>query len=123
MNNVVKEINVFYNNNIYYTDCGSIYIERRHWDVLDKAKMVGEELCQGKNDFKTGGIFYSLFLAPKIKYCLTMDIYGIIQEHRTFKGFNDNKRLVDRSQYFNMIEGKKYLHCYLKAQKNRLIAE
>ena len=36
-----------------------------------------------------------------------MDEYGIIQEHKTFKGFNDNKRLLDQSQYFRMIEGKK----------------
>ena len=50
--------------------------------------------------------FYGLFLAPKIKYCLTIDDYGIIQEHNTFKGFNDSKRLLDRSQYFKMIEGK-----------------
>ena len=25
----------------------------------------------------------------------------------TFEGFNDSKRLLDRSQYFNMLEGKK----------------
>ena len=25
----------------------------------------------------------------------------------TFKGFNDSKRLLDRSQYFNMLNGKK----------------
>ena len=25
----------------------------------------------------------------------------------TIKGFNDSKRLLDRSQYFNMLEGKK----------------
>ena len=25
----------------------------------------------------------------------------------TFKGFNDSKRLLDRSQYFNMLKGKK----------------
>ena len=62
---------------------------------------------QGKNDFKTGGIFYGLFLAPKIKYCLTIDDYGIIQEHKTFKGFNDSNRLINRSQYFKMIEDEK----------------
>ena len=71
--------------------------------------MVGEYLCQGKNDYKTGGIFYGLFLAPKTKYCLTIDEYGIIQEHKTVKGFNDSKRLLDRSQYFEMIEGEKKL--------------
>ena len=107
MNLFIREINGFYNNSIYYTDCDSLYIEKKYWDVLDKANLVGENLCQGKNDYKTGGISYGLFLAPKIKYCLTIDEYGIIQEHKTFKGFNDSKRLLDRSQYFKMIEGKK----------------
>ena len=107
MNNFIKEINGFYNNSIYYGDTDSLYIEKKFWDLLDKANLVGEELCQGKNDYKTGGIFYGLFLASKIKYCLTIDDYGIIQEHKTFKGFNDSKRLLDRSQYFKMIEGEK----------------
>ena len=35
--------------------------------MLDKAELVEEELCQGKNDYGTGGIYYSLFLAPKVK--------------------------------------------------------
>ena len=69
MNNFIREINGFYNNSIYYGDTDSLYIEKKYWDVLDKAKLVGEDLCQGKNDYKTGGIFYALFLAPKIKYC------------------------------------------------------
>ena len=71
------------------------------------ANLVGKELCQPKTDYKTGGIFYGLFIAAKIKYCLTIDDYGIIQEHKTFKGFTGSKRLLDRSQYFRMIEGKK----------------
>ena len=90
--------------------------------MLDKANLVGEELCQDKNDYDTGGIFYGLFLALKIKYCLTIDEYGIIKEHKTFKGFNDSKRLLDRSQYFNMKEGKKDHLCYQDPGKNRLIA-
>ena len=75
--------------------------------MLDEANLVGERLCRGKKDYKTGGIFYGLYLAPKRKYCLTIIDYGIIQEPKTFKGFNDSKRLLDRSQYFKMIEGKK----------------
>ena len=107
MNNFIREINGFYNITIYYTDRDSLYIEKKYWDVLDKANLVGEDLCQGKNDYKTGGIFYGLFLAPKIKYCLTIDGYGIIQEHKMFKGFNDSKPLLDRSQFFKLIEGEK----------------
>ena len=107
MNNFIREINGFYNNSIYYGDTDSLYIEKKYWDVLDKANLVGDELCQGKIGYKTGGLFYSLFLAPKTKYCLPIDDYGIIQEHKTFKGFNDSKRLLDRSQYFKMKEGEK----------------
>ena len=108
MNNFIRELNGFYNNSRYYGDTDSLYIEKKYWDVLEKANLVGKGLCQGKNDYKTGGIFfYGLFLAPKIKFCLTIDDYGFIQKHKTFKGFNDSKRLLDRSQYFEMIEGKK----------------
>ena len=106
MNEFFREINGFYSNNIYYTDTDSMYIEKKYWYVLDKANLVGENLCQGKNDYKTGGVFYGLFLAPKIKYVLTINEFGILQEHKTFKGFN-SKRLLDRSQYFKMIEGEK----------------
>ena len=107
MNNFIREINGFYNNSIYYGDTDSLYIEKKYWDVLDKAKLVGKNLCQGKNDYKTGGIFYGLFLAPKVKYVLTIDDYGIIQQHMTFKGFIDSKRFLDRSQYFDMLDDKK----------------
>ena len=46
-------------------------------------------------------------LAPKIKFCLNINEIGIIQEHKTFNGFNDSKRLLDRSQYFKKLEGRK----------------
>ena len=107
MNNFIREINGFYNNNIYYTDTDSLYIEKKYWDVLDKANLVGEGLCQGKNDYESGGVFYGLFLAPKIKYVLTINEFGILQEHKTFTEFNDSKSLLDRFQYFKMIDGEK----------------
>ena len=87
---------------------------------MDRANLVGEDLCQCKNDYKTGGIIYGFHLAPKIKYCLTIDDYGIIQEHKTFKGFNDSKRLLDRSHYFKMIEGKKLSALLPKSWKKSL---
>ena len=42
MNKVMGEINGFYHNNIYYTDTDSFYKEKKCWDVLDKANLVGE---------------------------------------------------------------------------------
>ena len=69
--------------------------------------MVGKNLLEGKNDYKDGGIFYGLFLAPKIKYCLTINKYGVIDEHKTFKGFNNVSDNLDRKEYFKMFEGDK----------------
>ena len=85
MNKIITEINGFYNNNIYYTGTDSLYIEKKYWDVFDKANLIGKDLCQGRNDYESGGIFYGFYVAPKIKYCLTIDDYGIIQKHKTFK--------------------------------------
>ena len=48
---------------------------------MDKAYLVGDNLRQCENDYKSGGIFYDLFLAPKIRFCLRIDKYGDIQEH------------------------------------------
>jgi DNA polymerase type B, organellar and viral len=88
MNRFIKVIDGFYNPVIYYTDTDSLYIHKNNWDKLDKAGLVGGKLGQGKNDYDTGGIFYSLFLGSKIKYCLTIDADGNIEAHSTFKGFN-----------------------------------
>ena len=52
-------------------------------------------------------VSFTNFLAPKIKFCLAINEFGVIHQHRTFKGFNDSKRLLDRSQCFDMLEGKK----------------
>ena len=48
MNNSIREVNGFYHNNKYYTDCHSLYIEKKYWDVLDKANSLGKNSCQVK---------------------------------------------------------------------------
>ena len=107
MNNFIHAINGFYTNDVYYTDTDSLYIENKHWDKLDKAGLVGKNLLQGKNDYKDGGIFYGLFLAPQIKYYLTINKYGVIDEHKTFKGFTNVSDNLDRKEYFKMADGDK----------------
>ena len=62
-----------------------------------------------ENDYKDGGIFYGLFLAPKIKYCLTITKYGVIDEHKTFKGFTNVSDNLNRKEYFNMADGGKLI--------------
>ena len=107
MNNFIHAINGFYTNDVYYTDTDSLYIENKHWEKLDKAGLVGKNRGQGKNDYGDGGIWYGLFLAPKIKYCLTINNYGIIDEHKTFKGFTNVSDDLNRKEYFNMADGGK----------------
>ena len=81
--------------------------------MLDEAGYVGSNLCQGKNDYGDGEIFFSLFLAPKIKYCLKIKEYGVVEEKKTFKGFGDVNRLLDRKKYFEVQEGKKIVESFL----------
>ena len=86
-----------------------MYIENKHWENLDKAGLVGKGLLQGKNDYKDGGIFYGLCLAPKIKYCLTLNKYGVIDQHKTFEGFTNVSDNLDRKEYFKMFNGDKLI--------------
>ena len=85
MINFLHAIGGFYTNDVYYTDTDSLYIESRHWEKLNNAGLVGKNLLQGKNDYIDGGIFYALFLAPKIKYCLIIIKYGVIDEKNALK--------------------------------------
>ena len=89
MNNFIHAIIGFYTNDVYYGDNDGVYIGNKHWERLDKVGLVGKNLLKGKNDYKVGGIFSGLFLALKIKYCLTINKCGVIDEHKTFKGFNN----------------------------------
>ena len=121
MNNFIHAINGFYTNDVYYTDTDSLYIENKHWERLDKADLVGKGLLQGKNGYKDGGIFCALFLAPKIKYCLTINKLGIIDEHRTFKRFTNVSDNLDRKEYFKMFEGDKLIAKIPLSWKNSFI--
>ena len=82
LNNFVRITDGFKDNNVYYQDTNSLYFEKKYWNNLEEKNLVGEKLGQGKNDYGNGGIFFGLFLAPKIKYCLTINEHGIINEKR-----------------------------------------
>ena len=104
-NNFVHAIDGFYTNDVFYTDTDSLYTENKLWDKLDKAGLVGKGLLQSKNDYEDGGIFYGLFLAPKLKYCLTINKYGVNDEYKTFKVFTNVSDNLDRKEYFKMFIG------------------
>ena len=105
-----RELNGFYNNIVSYTDTDSLYIERKYWYVLNKAKLVGGGLCQGKIDYGDDNfMFYGLFLTPNIKFVFSIDEYGTIQAYKTFKGYTDSKRLLDHVQKCKKVEVKNFL--------------
>ena len=106
MNNVFREIDEFYSNNIYYGDTDSGYIHKKHWSTLVEKGFVGKSLGLGKNDYGDSGIFYAWFLAPKIKYCLVIDDFGIISAKRTFKGYSEEHRLIKLDKYISLSKGK-----------------
>ena len=110
MNNFIHAINGIYTNYFHYEDIDSMdsmYIEKKHLDKLDKAGLVGTILLQGKNDYKDGGIFDGLFLAPKKIYCLTMNNFGIVDENKTCKEFIIVSENLDRKVHFKIVEGDK----------------
>ena len=60
-----------------------MYIANKYWEKPDKAVLVGKNQLPGKNNYKEGTFWYGLFLAPKIRYCLTMNKFGVFDEHKT----------------------------------------
>ena len=65
INKFIHEIGRFKTHNVYHTDTDSLYIEKKNWDILHKTGLVGEKLCEGKNDYENGGIFIGCFLQLK----------------------------------------------------------
>ena len=106
MNDVFREIDGIYSNNIYYGDTDSGYIHKKHWsNIVDKG-FVGKSLGLGKNDYGNSGIFYAWFLAPKIKNCLVIDDYVVISAKRFFKGYSEEHRMIKLEEYITISEGK-----------------
>ena len=82
---------------------------------MDRANLVGYSFCRGKNDYKAGGTFCRSFLPPKIKCCSSIEKLGVIEYQKTFQRFNDNERLLDRSQCFKLIESESMSAMLLKS--------
>ena len=69
MNNFVRELNHFYNTNVYYTDTDSLYIKK--FIGMCQIKLNWSEVVYAKVKKTLNLIFflfYVLFLVPKIKF-------------------------------------------------------
>ena len=109
MNNFIHTNNGFYTKEFYYGDTDSLYVENKHWDYTDKAGLSRKGLIQGKDDYEDCGIFYGLFLAPKVKYCLTICSYGNIEEYKTFKSFENVSHNLGGKESFKKLNGTKMI--------------
>ena len=91
---------------MYYTDTESLYIHKKYWSSLVHNGFVGKSLDLGKNDYGNSRIFYAWFLAPKIKYCLVIDVFGVILAKRTFKVYSEEHRIIKLAEYISLSDGK-----------------
>ena len=99
MNNFLLEIDAYKKPIEYYKDTDSTYISKIYYNQLDKAKHVGSNLGQGKNDYGNGGIIFGLYEAPKVKYNIILN-EGILSEKKTFKGYNSD--ILQSDEFFKL---------------------
>ena len=79
---------------------------KKYWSPLVDNGFVGKSLGLDRNDYGISGKCFAWFLAPKIKYCLLIDDFGVILAKRTFKGFSEEHRMIKRDEYILLSEGK-----------------
>ena len=48
----VRAIDGFEYDEAYYTDNDSLYKEKKCWEILERKKLVGEEMGQGRNEYE-----------------------------------------------------------------------
>ena len=75
--------------------------------MLDDPKPVGEKYCQVENNLENGG-FFGPTPAPNMKNRLVFDYYGNNDEQKTFEGFAESQKLLDRNQYFETLKSNKF---------------
>ena len=87
MNDVIKQIGGFYivSNSFYYTDTEYLYINKKYWSELVDNGFAGKTLGSGNKDYNYSGVFYAWFLAPKVKYCLLINDFGVIFAKKNFQ--------------------------------------
>ena len=106
MNDVIKQVDRFYKISIHYTDTDSLYIHKKYWSPLVDKGFVGKSPGLDKIDCDNSGLFFAWFPAPKIKYCLVIDDFGVILANRTFKCFTEGHKMMKLIDYISLLEGK-----------------
>ena len=109
MNEVINQFGGFYNNSIYYGGTDSMYIQKKSWSDLVDNRFIGKSLGLGKTDYGNSSTFYAWFLAPKIKYCLMVDDFGVISAEKRFKSYSEEHNVMKVNEFISLSEGKTIL--------------
>ena len=68
LNNLIHFSDGFYTNDVFLQIWTHYTIKINTGIKKDKAGLIGKIFLEGKNDYKDGGIFYGLYVAPKTKF-------------------------------------------------------
>ena len=79
-----------------------IQFTSRRKSRLERKKLVGKK-GHGKIEYVDCGINHGLFLAPKLKYFVTNNEYGMLGK-KPYTGFQDAGRILERKKYFDSME-------------------
>ena len=101
----LSAIDGFKDDIVYYTDIDCLFIEKSFLKSA-RYKLLKKEMDQGKNYYGRGGSFYALFIASKVKYCMTTEEYGILDAGKFVKEVWDMDKLLVRKHYFGLLKGK-----------------
>ena len=104
MNEVIRETDGFYSNNFYYGDTKTPYIHKKHWSTLIDERCVGKSVELGKIINDNAGMFNAGFVASKIKYCLVINEDGMILAKKSFKGYNEEHRIIKLNDFISLSE-------------------
>ena len=65
---------------------------------------MGKFLLHWKNYYKARGNFYGLFLAAKVKHCVTKNKYGVVDEYKTFRRSTNVSENLDSKESSKMLD-------------------
>ena len=106
MDEIIIQIDGFYNNSFYYWDTDSMCKDKKYWSNLVDNGFVGKSLGVSTNGYGSSSILYGWSFAQKIKYCLVIDDFGVISAKPTFEGYSEEHRKVKLDEFISLSEGK-----------------
>ena len=88
---------------VFIISHSALNIFKKQWSILEEINLVGSDMDQQKIDYGDSRIFYGLFLALKLKCCLSIVGNRFTKGSWNFEGLGGANRLLERKWLFKMI--------------------